>query len=171
MFLEIYIYILARWQKRLKKKRSRSYNVSGLFHSIIYLSNKWLWRAGFFALLARASRGRSKLFVSLQLGLQIRMSLPAWRPMEPLFLSTGRLLYIIWKLVPLIASLCWAIHQSATATGAPCTFFFKSLRWCTDSKSHIKRKPKPTNVKRLSWKYGSAAYYFLNLMLCLCVFF
>lgn len=70
----------------------------------------------FFALLARASRGRSKLFVSLQLGLQIRMSLPAWRPMEPLFLSTGRLLYIIWKLGPLITSLCWAIHQSATTT-------------------------------------------------------
>lgn len=92
--------------------------MSGLFPSIIYLSNKWLWGTGFFALLARASRGRSKLFVSLQLGLQIRMSLPAWRPMQPLFLSTGWLLYIIWKLGPLIPSSCWAMHQTATANGA-----------------------------------------------------
>lgn len=90
--------------------------MSGLFPSIIYLSNKWLWRMRFFALLACASRGRSKLFVSLQLRLQIRMSLPAWRPMKPLFLSTGWLLYIIWKLGPLITSLCVAIHQAATAT-------------------------------------------------------
>lgn len=119
MYLLIYIYMFsAVLSSRKDKKRSSCYNVSGLFHSIIYLSNKWLWRMSFFALLARASRGRSKLFVSLQLGLQIRMSLPAWRPVEPLFLSTGRLLYIIWKLGPLITSLCWAIDQSATTTSA-----------------------------------------------------
>lgn len=109
-----------------------SYNVSGLFSSIIYLSNKWLWRMRFFALLACASRGRSKLFVSLQLGLQIRMSLPAWRPMKPLFLSTGWLLYIIWKLGPLITSLCRAIHQAATGVhrlpAAGFEFFIKPKR-------------------------------------------
>lgn len=46
---------------------------------------------------------------------KLGMSLPAWRPMKPLFLSTGWLLYIIWKLGPLITSLCRAIHQTATA--------------------------------------------------------
>lgn len=55
---------------------------AGYFPSIIYLSNKWLWRMRFFALLARASRGRSKLFVSLQSGLQIRMSFPCERTHE-----------------------------------------------------------------------------------------
>lgn len=88
--------------------------MSGLFPSIIYLANKWLWGTRFFALLGRASRGRSKLFVSLQLGLQIRMSLPAWRPVQPLFLSTGRLLYIIWKLGPLITSSCRAKRHIST---------------------------------------------------------
>lgn len=45
---------------------------SRLSNSVTSDAGEW----GFFALLARASRGRSKLFVSLQLGLQIRMNLP-----------------------------------------------------------------------------------------------
>lgn len=139
------------------KKRSSYYNVSGLFHSIIYLSNKWLWRMSFFALLARASRGRSKLFVSLQLGLQIRMSLPAWRPVEPLFLSTGRLLYIIWKLGPLITSLCWAIDQSATTTSeASCAAGKKKEgdKATFDMIHRLKKTPKKTkrNKRRIHGK-------------------
>ena len=62
---------------------------------------------------------------------------PAWRPMKPLFLSTGWLLYIIWKLGPLITSLCGAIHQAAAAyrrpaagkrDGTRCVIIFKNLQ-------------------------------------------